>query len=169
MKTKKLFVTLFLTILMIFNYNFVLANDTVDDQPSISAISAILIDNNTNRILYSKNENKKMYPASTTKILTAIIVLEHCNLDDVATASYNAVMSIPEGYTMANIQIDEQLTIEQLLELLLVHSANDAANVLAEHVGGSIDSFVAMMNTKVNELGLSDSHFTNAYGKYKNR
>ena len=166
MKTKKLFVTLFLTILMILNYNFVLANDTVDDQPSISATSAILMDNNTNRILYTKNENKKMYPASTTKILTAIIVLEHCNLDDIATASYNAVMSIPEGYTMANIQIDEQLTIEQLLELLLVHSANDAANVLAEHVGGSIDSFVAMMNTKVNELGLSDSHFTNAYGKH---
>lgn len=163
---KKLFVTFFFIILILLNCNFVIANTTANDQPSISATSAILIDNNTNQILYSKNENTKMYPASTTKILTAIIVLEHCNLNDVATASYNSIMSIPEGYSIANIQIGEQLTIEQLLELLLVHSANDAANVLAEYVGGSIDSFVAMMNTKLNELGLSDSHFTNAYGKH---
>ena len=166
MKMKKLFVILFLTILIILNCNFVLATNETTNQLSISAESAFLIDNNTNKVLYNKNENQKMYPASTTKILTAIIVLENCNLNDTATASYNAVMSIPEGYSVANIQIDEQFTIEQLLELLLVHSANDAANVLAEHVGGSIDSFVAMMNTKVNELGLSNSHFTNAYGKH---
>lgn len=166
MKMKKLFVILFLTILIILNCNFVLATNETTNQLSISAESAFLIDNNTNKVLYNKNENQKMYPASTTKILTAIIVLENCNLNDTATASYNAVMSIPEGYSVANIQIDEQFTIEQLLELLLVHSANDAANVLAEHVGGSIDSFVAMMNTKVNELGLSNSHFINAYGKH---
>ena len=73
-------------------------------------------------------------------------------------------MSVPEGYSIAKIQIGEQLTVEQLLELLLVYSANDAANVLAEYVGGSTDSFVAMMNTKINELGLTDSHFTNPYG-----
>ena len=105
-----------------------------------------------------------MYPASTTKILTAIIVLENCNLNDVVSASYNAVMSIPNGYSTADIQIGEELTVEQLLELLLVCSANDAANVLAEYVGGSIDSFVSMMNTKLNELSLTDSHFTNAFG-----
>ncbi len=122
------------------------------------------MDNKTNAVLYSKNENQRVYPASTTKILTAIIVLENCKLDDVVTASYNSVMNIPEGYTTADIQINEQLTVGQLLELLLVYSANDAANVLAEYVGGSIDSFVSMMNTKLNELNLTDTHFTNPYG-----
>ena len=106
-----------------------------------------------------------MYPASTTKIMTAILTLENCsNLDDIATASYEAVETIPEGYSIADIQIGEQLTIRQLLELLLVHSANDAANVLAEYIGGSTSSFVSMMNTKLDELGLKNTHFTNAYG-----
>lgn len=167
MKTKKLFITIFLVFLILISHTFVLANDELmDAEPSTSAISAILMDNRTNRILYSKDENKKMYPASTTKIVTAILVIENCNLDDVITASYQAVMSVPDGYSVANIQIGEELTVEQLLELLLVYSANDAANVLAEHTGGSIDSFVSMMNTKVNELGLTNSHFTNPYGKH---
>lgn len=130
----------------------------------MTANAIYLMDNKTNAVLYSKNENEKVYPASTTKILTAIIVLENCNLNDVVTASYNSVMSIPEGYSTANIQIGEQLTVEQLLELLLIHSANDAANVLAEFTGGSIDSFVSMMNTKLNDLNLTGSHFTNPYG-----
>lgn len=170
MKTKKLIATIFLIFIILFNFEYVLSaessSSTPSSIPSITSTSAILIDNRTNKILYNKDINKKMFPASTTKILTAIIVLENCDLDDIVTASYNAVMSVPEGYSTANIQIGEQLTVEQLLELLLVCSANDAANVLAEYVGGSIDSFVAMMNTKVNELGLSDSHFTNCYGKH---
>ena len=105
-----------------------------------------------------------MFPASTTKIVTAILVLENHSLDEKVTASYDAVMSIPSGYSTADIQIEEELTVEQLLELLLVHSANDAANVLAEYAGGSVSSFVSMMNTKANELGLSNTHFTNPYG-----
>lgn len=146
---------------------YVLANNT-NSGPDINAESALLIDNKTNTVLYSKDMNRKMFPASTTKILTAILVLENHSLDEKVTASYNAVMTIPSGYSTASIQIDEVLTVEQLLELLLVHSANDAANVLAEYTGGSIDSFVAMMNTKINELGLSDTHFTNPYGLQDN-
>ena len=107
-----------------------------------------------------------MYPASTTKIVTAILTLENCNLDEVVTVSYDAVMSIPDGYSSAFLQIGEQLTVEQLLQLLLIHSANDAANVLAEYVGGSVESFVSMMNTKINELGLSHTHFTNTFGMH---
>ena len=166
MKMKKLLITLFLLSLIFLNINYNFSLELEDDskEPSPSAISAILLDNRTNKVLYKKEENKKMYPASTTKILTAILVLENCNLNDVVTSSYNAIMSVPEGYSIAKIQIGEQLTVEQLLELLLVYSANDAANVLAEYVGGSTDSFVAMMNTKINELGLTDSHFTNPYG-----
>lgn len=132
--------------------------------PNIASKSAILIDNSTNKTLYEKNSTQKMAPASTTKIVTAILTLENCNLDDKVTASYNSIMSIPVGYSTADIQIGEILTVEQLLQMLLLHSANDAANILAEHVGGSIESFVSMMNTKVHELGLSNTNFTNAYG-----
>ncbi len=164
LKLKKLIV-LFLVIILtiIFSTSFVFATS---EKPNIISEAAILMDNDTGKILYSKNENQKMYPASTTKIITAILTLENCNLDEVVTVSYDAAMSIPDGYSSAYLQIGEQLTVEQLLQLLLIHSANDAANVLAEYVGGSVESFVSMMNTKVNELGLSNTHFTNAYGMH---
>ena len=166
MKKRKIFIILLLILLIVSRFGFVFAAEEENKIPNITADAYIVIDNKTNKVLYNKNENKKMYPASTTKILTAIMTLENCDLDDTVTASYDAVMSIPEGYSIANIQIGEQLTVEQLLELLLVHSANDAANVLAEFVGGSMDSFINMMNTKINELGITNSHFTNAYGKH---
>ena len=160
---KKIFLLSFFILALLFsNLNIVYAANT--NAPELVSRSAILMDNKTNKILYDKNSNERMFPASTTKILTAILVLENCDLNEIITASYDAVMSIPEGYVTANIDGDEQLTVEQLLQLLLVHSANDAANVLAEYVGGSIESFVSMMNTKVNELGLTNTHFTNAYG-----
>lgn len=162
-KTPKILVALITTIILLLNFSFVYSSS---EEPVLISEAAILMDNKTGKILYDKNSNKKMYPASTTKIVTAILTLEHCNLNDVVNVSYNAVMSIPDGYSTANLQIGEQLTVEQLLQVLLVHSANDAANVLAEHVGGSIDSFVSMMNTKVNEIGLSNTHFTNTYGKH---
>lgn len=165
--TKKIFIVFFLIMISLFtNVNTVYAEDISTTE--ISSQAAILIDNKTNRILYDKNANERMFPASTTKILTAILVLENCSLDEIVTASYDAIMSIPNGYVTANIQGEEQFTVEQLLQLLLVHSANDAANVLAEHVGGSIESFVSMMNTKVNELKLSNTHFTNTYGLQDN-
>lgn len=136
------------------------------EPPNLQSKSAILMDPKTEKILFAKNENEKMYPASTTKIVTAILTLENCNLDDLVTVSYDAVMSIPDGYSSASLQVGEQLTVEQLLQLLLVYSANDAANTLAEHVGGSVESFVSMMNTKVHELKLSHTHFTNAFGMH---
>lgn len=163
MKIKKLYVLLIILILILLNPIITFANT---EEPDLTAKAAILIDNRTKKVIYSKNADEKMYPASTTKILTAILAIEYCDLDDVVTASYDAITSIPAGYETANIQIGEELTVEQLIQLLLVHSANDAANVLAEYVGGSVDSFSAIMNTKANELGLTNSHFTNAYGKH---
>ena len=148
-------------ILVFFNCSFTFA---ISAEPNLISESAILIDSQTSKTLYSKNIDKKMYPASTTKILTAILTLENCNLDDEVTVSDTAILDIPDGYSSANLQFGEVLTVEQLLELLLVHSANDAANVLAEYVGGSIESFVSMMNTKVHDLGLKNTHFTNSYG-----
>ena len=163
LKTSKLFISIIIAIILIPNFSFVFS---ASETPEITSEAAFLMDNKTGKILFDKNSEKRMYPASTTKIVTAILTLENCKLDDVVTVSYNAVTSIPEGYSSANLQIGEQLTVEQLLQVLLIPSANDAANVLAEHVGGSIDSFISMMNTKVNELGLTNTHFTNSYGKH---
>lgn len=163
MKIRKLFLSLTFIFFIIFSNTYINISNAAE-VPSIDTGSIYLMDSRTTKPLYTKDENTKMYPASTTKIMTAILTLENCNLDEVVTANYSALSNIPEGYTTADIQVGEQLTVEQLLELLLVHSANDAANVLAEYVGGSIDSFVSMMNTKLNELGLASTHFTNAYG-----
>ena len=136
------------------------------EQPEISADAAILIDSSSEKVLYSKNENQKMYPASTTKILTAILTIENCNLNDVVTVPYEAISSITSGYSVAALQAGEQLTVEQLLQVMLVHSANDAANVLAFHVSGSIENFAELMNNKVSELGLTNTHFTNPSGMH---
>lgn len=136
------------------------------EQPEISADAAILIDSSSEKVLYSKNENQKMYPASTTKILTAILTIENCSLNDVVTVPYEAISSITSGYSVAALQTGEQLTVEQLLQVMLVHSANDAANVLAFHVSGSIENFANLMNNKVSELGLTNTHFTNPSGMH---
>ena len=132
----------------------------------INVPSAILIERNTGKILYEKSADEIRYPASTTKIMTAILALENCELTDVATVSYDAIMTIPEGYTNANLQLGEELTIEQLLHLLLIPSASDAANTLAEHIAGSIASFATMMNTKAAELGCTNTHFMNPDGQH---
>ena len=97
-------------------------------------------------------------------IMTAILALEHCNLTDTATVSRNAIYSVPVGYAHAYLVEGEILTIEQLLHILLIPSANDTANVLAEHIAGSISSFTTMMNTKAAELGCKNTNFVNANG-----
>lgn len=140
--------------------------DTTDPLPDIPVYSkaAILVDTRTGKILYDKNAKERKYPASTTKILTAILTIENCNLDDKVVVDYESIALVPSGYTVAALQVGEELTVKQLLQMLLVPSANDAANVLAKHVGGSIESFASMMNTKANEIGCLDSHFTNPSG-----
>lgn len=162
MKLKKILIT---CILLIFMLNFSIVSAT-SETPDIIAGAAILIDSSSEKVLYSKNEAEKMYPASTTKILTAILTLENCNLDDVVTVPYEAISSIPSGYSVAALQAGEQLTVEQLLRLMLVHSANDAANVLAYHISSSIDAFANLMNDKIAELGLKNTHFTNPSGMH---
>ena len=126
--------------------------------------SAILIETSTGKILYEKNANEVSYPASTTKIMTAILTVENCNLNDVATVSHNAVYSIPYNYTHASLKEGEELTIEQLLYALMVPSANDAAIVLAEHISGSVEEFAKLMNKKAEELGCKNTNFVNPNG-----
>ena len=143
-------------------YNFSLADNL--DELNIYSPSVILMEKNTGKIIYEKNAYEKMYPASTTKIMTAILTLENCDLQDKAIVSANSIQSVPNGYSTAYLQIGEELTINQLLNVLLVASANDAANVLAEHIAGSVDSFCTMMNTKAHEIGCLNTNFVNPNG-----
>ena len=162
LKIKKVLIFVFI---FIFVLNLSVSFGT-SELPKISADAAILIDSSTEKVLYSKNESEKMYPASTTKILTAILTIENCNLEVVVSVPYVAIASIPSGYSVAALQAGEQLTVEQLLKVLLVHSANDAANVLAYHISGSIDAFAILMNNKIQELGLKNTNFTNPSGMH---
>jgi len=131
---------------------------------SLNCPNVILIDADTGRILYEKDSYARAYPASTTKVMTAILTLENTKLDDFVTASYGAVMSVPVGGSNAAIQVGEALTVKELLQALMISSGNDAANILAEHIGGSIDSFATMMNTKAKEIGCMNTNFVNANG-----
>ena len=134
--------------------------------PYVSADSAVLIETSTAKVLFNKNENSKLEPASVTKIMTAILTIENCNLNDTVTVPANAVSNIPEGYSIAELKPNEQLTVNQLLQLLMVYSANDAANVLAFHIDGSIPKFAARMNAKLQELNIKNTHFTNPSGMH---
>ena len=124
----------------------------------------LLMEASSGKVLYEYHASEEIYPASTTKIMTAILTLENCKLSDVATVSHNAVHSIPSGYASANLQEGEELTVSQLLHALLIPSANDAAVVLAEHIAGSVEDFAEMMNTRALELGCTNTHFVNPYG-----
>ena len=169
MKTNK--TTVILAIIAIIsilfcNYSYAETTQSINSEQNLTLYSdaAILIDSATGKVLAEKNSNEKMYPASTTKILTTIIALENCKLDDKITASYDAVMSIPVGYSNAAIQPDETLSLEELLNLFLIHSANEVGMILAEHISGSVENFANLMNQKATEIGCKNTHFTNPSG-----
>lgn len=131
---------------------------------SITAKSAILVEVSTGRIIYEKNSTKRMYPASTTKIMTAIVVLENCKLDDIVTVNASALEGISSGYVTCDLHPGEELTVNDLLYALMVKSGNDVACVLAEHVAGSVEAFADMMNKKAEEIGCTGTHFVNPNG-----
>ncbi len=132
--------------------------------PSVSAPCAILTDAETGLVLYEKNAHRKAYPASTTKVMTAILALEKGNLSDMVEVSFNAVNSISYDSSKAGLFEGEVFSLKDLVYALLICSANDAANVIAEHIGGDIDTFVQMMNTRAQELGAVNTHFVNTHG-----
>lgn len=126
--------------------------------------ACVLVERSTQRFAYEKNADERMYPASITKILTAILVVENCNLDDTVTITNEMVSKVPAGYTTAYLRAGEQVTVEQLLNVLLIPSANDAGFALAIHISGSVEEFVNLMNEKATEIGCTGSHFTNPSG-----
>jgi D-alanyl-D-alanine carboxypeptidase len=134
--------------------------------PQISAEAAILMEADTGTILYGKNIHEKLYPASTTKMLTCLVAAEHSSLDEMVTFSENAVKSVPSDGSSIGVNAGESMPMEQCLYAILVASANEVATAVGEHVGGNVDNFVAMMNQKAKDLGCTDSHFSNCNGLF---
>lgn len=132
--------------------------------PQVSAQAAILMDVNTGVILYSKNIHERLYPASTTKIMTALLAMENGNLDDMVEFSHDAVFSVPVDGSNMGMDEGESITLEECLYGIMVASANEAANAAGEYVSGSIDDFVTLMNERAAEMGCKDTHFVNTNG-----
>ena len=134
--------------------------------PTVTADSAILIDANTGAILYAKDIHAKQYPASTTKILTALIAAEKCSMDETVTFSYHAVHSNVPGGSHIAIDAGEELTMEQSLSAILIASANEVSFAVAEHIAGTgaWEDFIPMMNERAKELGCLNSNFVNPNG-----
>lgn len=126
--------------------------------------AAVLIDADTGQVLYEKNGSKRMYPASTTKIMTALLAVEERRPYEIATVSESAIaISEPDSANVA-LRPGERVSIESAIYALMLPSANDAANVLAENIAGSQEEFAELMNKKAALIGAKDTHFTNAHG-----
>ncbi|SCM82153.1 D-alanyl-D-alanine carboxypeptidase DacB [uncultured Sporomusa sp.] len=129
--------------------------------PTLSAQAAVLMDAKTGQVLYDRNMNKKLAPASTTKIMTAIIAIESGRLDETTRVSIHAA-STP-GSSL-NLYPGQSITLRELLTGLLLRSGNDAAVAIAEHLAGSVDAFVVIMNQKAGSIGALHTHFRNPHG-----
>lgn len=135
-------------------------------QPNLTTGAFILMDMETGQVLAEKNADQHWSPASTTKIMTALIALEKAGLDEDMTASENAINSVGYDYVTAGIKVGETLKFKDLLDLMMITSANEASNIIAENVAedGTIEGFSALMNNKAAELGLTGTHFVNPNG-----
>lgn len=166
----KKIIKIYLIFLFIFcfviNTYVVTAETSIQDNLSLDSQAALLIENESGNILYEKNSTERLYPASTTKIMTAILAIENCDLNETAIVSQEAVDSVPSGYTNAGLVAGEEFTVEDLLYALMLASANEAANVLAEHISGSVEEFAELMTEKAIELGCENTNFVNANGMH---
>ena len=132
-----------------------------EDVPKIDSRVAVIYDRKSKRVIWGKDENKRVAMASTTKILTATVVLENSKLEDEVTVSAKAGGI---GGSRLGLKKNDKITVKDLLYGLMLCSGNDAAVALAEHVGGSVEGFAEKMNNKAKELGLKDSHFVTPHG-----
>lgn len=130
----------------------------------IQADGGILIDADSNAVLYEKNADVPYYPASITKILTALIIIENCDLDEMVTFSDNAINNVESNSSNMGAMVGDVLSVRDCLYGLMLASANEAGNALAEHCSGSIEAFAELMNQKARELGCTGSHFANPSG-----
>ena len=126
--------------------------------------AAMLIELGSDTVLYALDMHEQNYPASLTKIMTCLLALQYGNLNDVLTVSATALENLHESGSTADLQEGEQMTLEHLLYCTMISSANEACNVIAEHISGSVEAFVELMNTTATELGCLGTHFANPHG-----
>lgn len=144
-----------------------IATNSISGWPQASDVSseaAIVMENSTNTVLYSKNADEILFPGSTVKIMTCLLALENAQLTDQVTMTATGVSGVTDGGASISSQVDEVFTIEQCLYAIMVASANDIALQIAEHIGGSVDNFIQMMNSRAQELGCTNTIFTNPTG-----
>jgi D-alanyl-D-alanine carboxypeptidase (penicillin-binding protein 5/6) len=158
-KNKKIIISIMvLMLVLLITTNIVLA---AANYPNVTAKSAIVMDAATGKVLYSKDAEEQRYPASTTKMMSLIVALEHGNLDDVITTSANA--SSTEGSSLWLTQGEQMKMIDLLYGIMLI-SGNDATVAVAEHIAGSVDKFAKLMTEKAHAIGAKDTNFTNSSG-----
>ena len=147
-------------------YNLQLENDAKNANAPIKSEAYYLVNIDTGAVIFSHNADKQMKCASLVKIATALLTVENCdNLDTVVTVSETAIKPLAYTYSAsADLKAGEQITVRNLLYCMMLENANDACNVLAEYIGGSIDAFVDMMNERAKELGCTNTNFTNTHG-----
>ncbi len=133
----------------------------IDDK--LTSKSGLIVDVTDRQVVFSKNANERIYPASVTKIMTAYLAFKYCNLDDIVTITDDAMVT-EAGSKLCYIKPGDKLTVRQLLNGTLVTSGNDCAAALAVHISGSIDEFVKLMNSEAYALGAVNSHFVNPHG-----
>ena len=130
----------------------------------MTAGASLIFDNTDNKMLYADNIYQKMYPASTTKIVTALVALKYGNLDDVVTIGYNATHIAEYGAKLCGFAEGDKITLKKLLYSFLICSGNDAGIAIAEHISGSVEKFAELMNKEAKSLGCSGSNFVNPHG-----
>lgn len=134
------------------------------EAPDVVSEGAVLIEASTGTVIFNKNAFESFYPASTTKLMTTLLAIEQCPLSDIITCSKDAVYSLESGSAHIALVPGEQMTLEHYLYAILLPSANDAAYAVAEHVGGTLNNFVSMMNKRVEDLGGVNTNFVNPHG-----
>lgn len=139
-------------------------NVPLNDFEAASSLHAgVLFGMSQQKVFYSEQIHDRLFPASTTKILTLYLALKYGTLSDIVTVSDNAV-AVPSDSSVAGLRSGVQLTLEDLLYGLMLPSGNDSAVAIAEHISGSVDAFVELMNKEANALGATNSHFVNPHG-----
>ncbi len=143
----------------------VVDGDVMDDEAidMAGAEAAALFDLSGKNVIYSKNAHERLYPASLTKVMTALVALKNSSPDQMLTAT-DAVRITESGAQVINLKPGDTMTLDQALHILLMYSANDVANLIAENVGGSVDHFVEMMNDEAKLIGATNTHFVNPHG-----
>lgn len=138
--------------------------DDLSGAPEITAESAVVMDAASGAILYAKEADAKRYPASITKVMTALLAIENCKMSDIVTFSNSAVNGIEAGSSTAGINVGAKLTMEDTLYALMLVSANEAGAAIAEHISGSTEKFAALMTERAKELGCTGTQFKNPHG-----